>query len=98
MRVSAKRHMVSPEGFGFHCHTFGFSTVCTILSVIVASLVFHFTIAITVDWASGSAAVIVVTVSVIAATIVLAWGVVSTTRRGRSGASTWWSTITATSV
>lgn len=98
MRVSAKRHMVLPEGFGFKCHTLGFSTICTILSVIVTSLVLHVAIAITVDWAPRSSAVIVVAVSVVAATIVLAWGVVSTTRRGRSGASTWRSTITATSV
>jgi hypothetical protein len=96
MRVSANSYVVLPHGLGVGCHTLGFSSICTILSVVLTPLVFHLTIA--VSWASGSSAVIVVAVSIVTAALVLAWGIVSTTRGRGPSTSAWWRTITTTSV
>lgn len=98
MQVSANSYVVLPDGLGLGYHTLGFSTIRAILSVVLASVVFH--LAIAVSWASGSSAVIViaVSISIVAAALILAGGVVSTTRGWGSSASARWCTITATSV
>lgn len=94
MRVSADYQIVFPCSVEFGFHTFALLSVCTILSVIVTALVLH--LAVTVCWASGSAAIVVV--SIVTAAVVLARGVVATSGGGRPSAAAWWCAVAAASV
>jgi hypothetical protein len=82
MRVSADDPIVKfvfPGIVFLGFHTFALLSVCAILSIVITALVLHF--AVTVCWASRSAAVIVVTVPVVSAAVVLARGVFTASRR-----------------
>lgn len=99
MRASADDQIIKfvfPGIVFLGIHTFALLSVCAILSIIITALVLHF--AVTVCWASRSAAFIVVTVPVVSAAVVLARGVVAASGRWRSSTSAWRGAITTASV